>query len=126
MHHTPVPKPNQGPIPLPRRLGQTLLLATLMVLTPVITAGCGCPTALLPGVLVAQGAELAIREDTGGFVRPVRWPFGYGTRKDADGLALTDLLGNVKAREGDRVGLPGGETSSTGPWGVCGEIQVDS
>jgi hypothetical protein len=97
----------------------------LFTALPLTTAGCGCATALLPGMLVAQGSELAIKEDTGGFVRSVRWPLGYGIRADGDRLAVTDILGNVKAREGDHVRLPGGETSSNGPWGVCGEIQVD-
>lgn len=101
----------------------TLTVALLASLTMTV-AGCGCPAALLPGVLVAQGSELAIREDPSGFLRPVRWPFGYGTRQDADGLVLTDLFGNIKAREGDHVSLPGGETSSDGPWGVCGELVV--
>lgn len=87
---------------------------------------CGCPAALLPGVLVAQDSELAIREDTGGFVRPIRWPFGYGVRREPAGLVLTDPFGNEKAHEGDHVSLPGGEISSDGPWGVCGEIQFDS
>lgn len=100
-------------------------MSALLLISPVATAGCGCATALLPGVLVAQGSELALKEDAAGFVRPVRWPFGYGVRADADGLVLTDLLGNVKAREGDHVALPGGEISSDGPWGVCGEVQVD-
>jgi len=97
----------------------------MLLLAPVTTAGCGCPTALLSGVLVAEDSDLAIKEDAGGFVRPVRWPFGYGVRNDQQGLVLTDLFGNVKAREDDHVKLQGGEVSSDGPWGVCGEIQVD-
>jgi hypothetical protein len=101
------------------------LALVLITALPLTTSGCGCAAALLPGVLVAQGAELAIKEDTAGFVRPVRWPFGYGVRADSGKLTLTDILGNVKAREGDHVRLPGGETSANGAWGVCGEIQVD-
>jgi len=108
----------------PSRVSRVFLVAALVLLPPVAAAGCGCPTALLPGVLVSDGEDLAIREDTGGFVRPVRWPFGYGTRRDSGGLALTDLFGKVKAREGDHVRLPGGEISSDGPWGVCGELEV--
>jgi hypothetical protein len=109
-----------------RRLRQATLLLTLVVGTQTTAVACaGCAAALLPGVLVAQGSELAIKEDTAGFIRPIRWPFGYSVRPDSNGLVLTDLFGNVKAREGDHVGLPGGETSSDGPWGVCGEIQDD-
>lgn len=100
-----------------RALAMMLVFALSMT-----TAGCGCPTALLGGVLVAQGSELAI--DTDGFVRQIRWPLGYGVRQSSDGLVVTDLLGTVKAREGDRVDLPGGEASSNGAWGVCGEIRV--
>ena len=109
-----------------RRLRQATLAVAVLVGMQTTTVGCGgCPAAWLPGVLVAQGSELAIKEDTAGFIRSIRWPFGYGVHSDSDGLVLTDLLGNVKAREGDHVGLPGGETSSDGPWGVGGDIQVD-
>ena len=109
-----------------RRLCSLALVSALLVLAPVTAASCSCPAALLPGVLVAQDSELSIKEDTGGFVRPIRWPFGYGVGREPDGLILTDILGNMKAREGDHVSLPGGEISSNGPWGVCGEIQIDS
>lgn len=107
-----------------RRLHGTLIAALLLGL-PITTSGCACPAALLPGTLVAQDAQLDIKEDAGGFVRPVRWPFGYGVRQTSDGLVVTDLFGSIKAREGDHVSLPGGEVSSDGPWGVCGEIQVE-
>jgi hypothetical protein len=108
------------------RLREATLSLVLIAGTQTTAVACGgCPGALLPGVLVAQGSELAIKEDAAGFIRPIRWPFGYSVRPDSNGLVLTDLFGNVKAREGDQVGLPGGETSSDGPWGVCGEIQID-
>ncbi len=101
-------------------------MLALVLSTQTTAAACGgCPAALLPGVLVAQGSELAIQEDTGGFLRPIEWPLGYSVRSDSNGLVLTDIFGTVKAREGDHVSLPGGETSSDGPWGVCGEVQVD-
>lgn len=89
-------------------------------------AGCGsgCPTALLSGVLIANGSELAIREEVGGVVREIAWPSGLRVRP-ADGvLEVADLFGGAKAREGDRVSLQGGESSPNGPWEVCGEIEV--
>jgi hypothetical protein len=83
-----------------------------------------CPAALLSGELVAQGDELAIREDPGGLVRPVRWSAGYGVHPEGGRLVLTDPFGTIKAREGDSVALGGGETLD-GAWGVCdGEIEV--
>lgn len=97
----------------------------VLVGLPITTAGCGCPAALLSGVIVAQGSDLSLGVDTGDTVHPVRWPFGYGVRQDADGLVLTDLFGNVMAREGDLVTLPGGETNSNDDaWRVCGEMEV--
>ena len=109
-----------------RRRLRIVLLSTLLLVTPGASAGCsGCAAALIPGVLVAQGSELALKEDATGVIRPIRWPFGYDIRAGDAGLVLTDLLGNVKAREGDHVQLPGGELSSDGPWGVCGELKVD-
>ena len=91
------------------------------------TGGCAtaCPAALLDGTLVARGdGELAIKETTGGFVREVTWPAGIGVRPGPDRLVVTDFFGSVIAQEGDHVQLPGGERWSNGPWGVCGQINV--
>jgi len=83
-----------------------------------------CPAALLSGELVAQGEELAIREDPGGLVRPVRWSAGYRVHTEGGRLVLTDPFRAIKAREGDNVALGGGETLD-GAWGVCdGQIEV--
>lgn len=97
-----------------------------MVASPGL-AGCAtsCPTALLPGVLVADGSAFAIKQDGSDVVQEIDWPFGYGSRSEGGRLLLTDLLGSVIAGEGDHVRLPGGETRSGGPWGVCGQILVD-
>jgi hypothetical protein len=87
----------------------------------------GCPAALDIGNLVAVGDDLALDEDVGGGLdaRPIEWPWGYVTRRLNDGrLAVTDLLGNVKATEGNHVQLPGGERFSDGPWGVCGDMNT--
>lgn len=105
------------------RLRSTFLGLMLSLSMPLSVAGCGCPTALAGGVLVAQGSTLALDKASGGEIVPVRWPFGYGVRSEGDRLELTDLLGRVKARQGDRVTLPGGQ-SGDGGWAVCGEIGV--
>ena len=101
-----------------------LFAVPLLVTLAMSVAGCGCPTALLPGVLVAIDGDLAMREDAGGFMRQVRWPFGYRVEARGAQLVLLDPFGGMPAREGDHVALPGGETESDGPWGVCGEIEV--
>jgi hypothetical protein len=99
-----------------------------LVAGPLLSAcmllGGVCTTALLPGTLVANPAgELLIKEDGSGFIRPIRWPAGYAVHELGDGrLGVTDAFGGVKAVEGDRVQLPGGEISSDGPWGVCGDM----
>ena len=87
--------------------------------------GCvGCPTALLSGELVEQGGELVVVGSDGSPAERVIWPFGYGVRSDGERLVLTDLIGGVKAREGDTVHLGGGEIES-GTFKVCGQLEVD-
>jgi hypothetical protein len=103
-------------------------LAAVALVLGAVLAGCAqsCPAALLDGTLVADGdAELAIKETTGGFVREVTWPAGFSVQRGTDRLVVMDFFGSVIAEEGDRVRLGGGETSSDGPWGVCGQITVD-
>ena len=90
--------------------------------------GCAqaCPAALLDGTLVAQDdGGLAIKATAGGRVHEVTWPAGYSVQRGPKRLVVTDFFGTVIAQEGDRVQLGGGETSSDGPWGVCGQITVD-
>jgi hypothetical protein len=99
------------------------LLAGPLLSACILLAG-GCPGALVTGTLVANpGGELFIKEDGNGFIRPISWPAGYAVHELGDGrLAVTDAIGGVKAIEGDSVQLPGGELSSDGPWGVCGDM----
>ena len=105
------------------RLRSSVLGLTLALGMPISLASCGCPAALASGVLIAQGPELALEVTPGGEVYRVRWPFGYGVRSEGDLLVLTDLVGAVRAREGDTVTLPGGQ-SGDGGWAVCGELGV--
>ena len=46
-----------------------------------------------------------------------------GVRDDGGELVLTDVLGTVKAREGDVVGI-GGSSTDDGSWVACGDITV--
>ena len=100
-------------------------VALAVLALPWTLAGCGCPTALLAGELVRDGETLAV--DVGdGTPRHVRWPFGYGVRSDGAHLVVTDILGSIKAREGDTVRLGGGQVGDDdGTFGVCGDYEVD-
>ena len=89
------------------------------------TAGCtGCPTALLVGELAEESGTLVVSRGNGEPSQTIIWPFGYGVRDNGGQLVLTDLLGAVKAREGDTVRLGGGETES-GTFKVCGQLDVE-
>jgi len=121
-------EPGAGPLQ-PRLMRAGALVLGLVVLVGAafwfFTNTGGCPAALDTGTLVAVGDELALSEDGGLDARPIQWPWGFVTRRLNDGrLAVTDLLGNVKAAEGDHVQLPGGERFSDGPWGVCGDMDT--
>lgn len=99
-----------------------MLALSLAAGLPSGMAACGCPAALLSGELVAQGGELAV--DVGAVeAQRVKWPFGYGVRKDGDTLVLTNIFGAVEARPGDTVALGGGETGD-GTFAVCGQLDV--
>ena len=99
-----------------------VLALSVAAALPLAIAGCGCPTALISGVLVAQGDELAVEAGSGDIWR-VTWPFGYGVREEGETLVLTNLLGAVEAREGDYVDLGGGQTADD-RFGVCGQLNV--
>lgn len=87
-------------------------------------AGCaGCPTALLSGELVEQGAEPVVVVSDGVPAEKMNWPFGYDVRSEGGHPVITDLLGGVKARAGDTVRLGGGETES-GTFNVCGAVEI--
>ena len=96
-----------------------LLLATVSVM------GCAsaCPTAQLEGTLVAADGELVVERDPAGVAIHVQWPFGVGVHDEGGTLVLADVLGTVKAREGDVVGIAGSSTGD-GSWVACGEIAV--
>ena len=106
-----------------RSASSALLLAGALGTT---SAGCsgGCPTALLVGELAEESGALVVARANGGPNEKIIWPSGYGVREDGGQLVLTDLLGAVKAREGDTVRLGGGEIES-GTFKVCGQLDVD-
>ena len=87
-------------------------------------AGCsGCATALLEGVLVADGTGgLAVR--AGENVVPVDWPDGVGIGKDDDLLVLTNPLGLAIAHEGELVSIGGGSALDGPGFAACGPITV--
>jgi len=88
-------------------------------------AGCmGCPTALLEGTLVADGAGgLAVQAPEGGIVT-VHWPSGVGIGHDGDRLVLTNWLGQATAHEGEFVSMAGGVPGDTPEFSACGPIVV--
>ena len=64
-----------------------------------------------------------VEGDAAGVAIHVTWPFGVGVRDEGGELVLTDILGTVKAREGDVVGI-GGSSTGDGSWVACGDITV--
>jgi len=108
--------------------GLRVLPAAIALALALVTGGCtGCRTALLEGVLASDGGTLGVR-GSDGQVGSVRWPegvFGYAVRRDGDRLALTDVLGRVVAREGDRIQVGGGDNPD-GSFGGCGNVIVVS
>jgi hypothetical protein len=87
--------------------------------------GCtACPTALLEGVLVADGDGGLGVQAIEGAVLHVRWPDGVGVGTDGDQLVLRNPLGMVVAREGEFVSMAGGQTGDDGDFGACGPIAV--
>jgi hypothetical protein len=87
-------------------------------------AGCmGCAASYYEGVLTQQAGDLVVVPENGGRGERVKWPSGLGVHMDGDTLVIADLLGSVKAREGDFVHLGGGELED-GIWGACGTFEV--
>ena len=100
--------------------------ALLLTLALVGAGGCagGCAGALLEGVLTERDGDLVVVHEDG-FVEPVNWSAsGHRIRDDGNELVVVDWLGIVKAREGDFVGLGGGETEEVGTWNICGMFEV--
>lgn len=122
------------------RIGQAWTIG-LLALAVVLAAGCShssettapcasgpCPVALLTsqhpsrssdgcillevrGVLVEHRVSgLGVRKSSG-VVRSVMWPFGWSARRDAEGIALVNRAGQVVARTGDQIAMPGGATA---------------
>jgi hypothetical protein len=104
---------------------RSLVLAAVLALAVAPgAAGCtACAAALYEGVLTEQAGDLVLMPEGGGRAERVRWPGGFGVHKDGDTLVIADLLGSVKAREGDFVRLGGGELED-GLWGACGMFEI--
>lgn len=101
-----------------------MLAAALLVVLSATTAGCetSCPLALAEGVLVREGDALVLGDGSGN-TQTVVWPSGYGVREDNGILVLVDWIGNVKAREGDRI-RAGGGVGTDGLFHACGDVTV--
>jgi hypothetical protein len=109
-----------------RQLRTASMALLLAVAAGTTTVGCaGCPVALLVGELAEESGTLVVVGADGGPSERIIWPFGYGVRDEGGQLVLTDLVGAVKAREGDMVRLGGGETEP-GTFKVCGQLDVES
>jgi hypothetical protein len=82
-------------------------------------SGAPCMAARIEGTLVNHSEDgLALRQGDESITRVI-WPYGYFARRGADGLELVDGDGIVRAREGDRIVLGGGENEA-GIWMPCG------
>jgi hypothetical protein len=105
-----------------------LLLVALALAGSLGVGGCtSCPTALLDAVLASNGDSLGTVGGDGVW-RPIRVReglFGYGIRRDPDGFVITDFLGGVVAREGDRI-QAGGGVGGDGVSYVCNDVRVVS
>jgi hypothetical protein len=79
-----------------------------------------CAAALIEGTLVV-GADggLAIRESHTGRVRRVIWHRDHRIGEEGGRLALRDVDGALLAREGDDVGIGGGEGPEPMTWNAC-------
>ena len=99
------------------------VVALLLATVSVIGCASGCPTTRLEGTLVAADGELVVERDPAGVAIHVQWPLGVGVRDEGGTLVLADVLGTVKARQGDVVGIAGSPTGD-GSWVACGDIAV--
>ena len=111
--------------PIRRPSARVAIVVVAILVASLAITGCAsaCPLALLQGTLVAADGELVVEGDEAGVATHVTWPFGVGVRDEGGELELTDILGTVKAREGDVVGI-GGSSTSDGSWLACGDITV--
>jgi hypothetical protein len=98
-------------------------LVAVTLWSSVTVSGCvGCPTAGIEGVLESRGDRLGMGSgDAWSPVRVREGLFAYGIRRDPDGLVITDFVGNVIAREGDRIRAGGG---GDGVLYLCSDIRV--
>ena len=99
------------------------IVFSLLVSVSVTGCASGCPSGQLAGTLVAADGELVVEGDLAGVATHVEWPFGLGVHDDGGNLVLSDVLGGVKAREGDVVKI-GGSSTTDGTWIACGDITV--
>ncbi len=106
------------------RSWRLLPAVALLILALGATSGCtlGCPTALATGIVVADGTDLVLRDETG-TTHPVVWPDGFRVGQEAGELVLTDRFGGVKARIGDRIEIAGGVATDDRFHG-CGDVVV--
>ena len=89
--------------------------------------GCsGCATALLEGVLVADGAGgLGVRGE-GGTTFPVDWPDGVHVGSAGGELVLANSFGQPIAHQGEFVSMAGGVPGDGPEFAACGPIAVSA
>lgn len=106
-------------------MSRVTVVVVMLLLATVAVTGCasGCPTVVLEGTLVAADGDLVVERGLAGDAINVQWPFGVGVRDDGGHLVLGDVLGTVKAREGDVVKI-GGSSTADGTWVACGDVTV--
>ena len=88
---------------------------------PADGASQACMAALAVGELVVHPASGVGLRDVDGNVIEVVWPFGYSARLESGRITLMDERGTVVGREGDVVGLGGGEIGRS-VWLACGGV----
>lgn len=99
------------------------MILALSLTGSVTACATGCPTALAQGELVKRGPNLELQEEGQARMIAVNWPSGYSSRPDGEILVLVDRFGSVKARQGDIIGMGGGE-GADGVFQGCGDVWV--
>jgi hypothetical protein len=110
-------------------------IRNLVVLALAASVLAGCSVQLLTAPVPSENCDLALIAGSlerhpqtglgigtaGEEVTPVRWPFGYGARMEISTVVLVDEMGQVIAREHDRVEAGGG-AGAEGTWMACGPV----
>jgi hypothetical protein len=104
-------------------------LVALVIAACLAASGGGCSscsTALLEGVLVADGRGGLAIQGEGGTTIPVDWPDGVRVGSDDGELVLTNSIGAPIAHQGEFVSMAGGVPGDGPTFAACGPVAVSA